>query len=86
MSNVSSRGLLLAAMIGALGSGAAAALAAERPPNIVLIVADDQGWTDFGFMGHKVVQTPRLDRGTRRVLAGLRGSCRRPRAVIIICE
>jgi uncharacterized sulfatase len=27
-----------------------------------MIVADDQGWTDFGFMGHKVVKTPCLDR------------------------
>src|SRR6185503_9963827 len=35
--------------------------AADRPPNVVMIVADDQGWTDFGFMGHKVVRTPRLD-------------------------
>src|SRR5258708_5506719 len=26
-----------------------------------MIVADDQGWTDFGFMGHPVVSTPRLD-------------------------
>lgn len=35
--------------------------AAEQPPNIVLIISDDQGWTDFGFMGHPVIQTPRLD-------------------------
>lgn len=35
--------------------------AGERPPNVVMIVADDQGWTDFGFMGHKIVKTPRLD-------------------------
>lgn len=35
--------------------------AAERP-NIVLIVADDQAYGDFGFMGHKQIQTPRLDR------------------------
>jgi uncharacterized sulfatase len=27
-----------------------------------LIVADDQGWTDFGFMGHEVVKTPHLDK------------------------
>jgi uncharacterized sulfatase len=32
------------------------------PPNVVLIVGDDQAWTDFGFMGHKVIETPRLDR------------------------
>jgi uncharacterized sulfatase len=36
--------------------------APERPPNVVMIVSDDQGWTDFGFMGHTVIQTPRLDR------------------------
>ena len=34
---------------------------AKKRPNIVLIIADDQAWTDFGFMGHKVVQTPTLD-------------------------
>lgn len=34
----------------------------ERPPNVVLIVSDDQAWTDFGFMGHEVIQTPHLDR------------------------
>ncbi len=36
--------------------------AEPKRPNIVLIVADDQGWTDFGFMGHPVVETPNLDR------------------------
>jgi len=33
----------------------------ERP-NVVLIIGDDVGWTDFGFMGSEVIQTPRLDR------------------------
>src|SRR5712691_2258597 len=37
------------------------AMSAERPQNVVMIVADDQGWTDFGFMGHPDVKTPRLD-------------------------
>ena len=31
-------------------------------PNIVLILSDDQAWTDYGFMGHEVVKTPNLDR------------------------
>jgi arylsulfatase A-like enzyme len=31
-------------------------------PNIVLILSDDQGWTDYGFMGHKHIQTPNIDR------------------------
>jgi arylsulfatase A-like enzyme len=35
--------------------------AAERPPNVVMIVSDDQAWTDFGFMGHPVIKTPHLD-------------------------
>lgn len=33
-----------------------------QQPNIVLIVSDDQAWTDYGFMGHPVIQTPNLDR------------------------
>ena len=28
------------------------------PPNVVLIIADDMGWTDFGFMGHPQIRTP----------------------------
>lgn len=35
--------------------------AAERP-NVVLIISDDQAWTDYGFMDHPVIQTPNLDR------------------------
>ena len=40
--------------------------AAEKPagerPNVLLILSDDQAWTDYGFMGHPVIQTPQLDR------------------------
>jgi len=36
--------------------------AAERPPNIVLIISDDHAWTDYGFMGHPHIKTPNLDR------------------------
>ena len=31
------------------------------PPNIVLVMADDQGWGDVGFRGHEILQTPVLD-------------------------
>lgn len=31
------------------------------PPNIVMIISDDQSWTDYGFMGHDVIETPHLD-------------------------
>lgn len=30
-------------------------------PNVVLIISDDQGFTDYGFMGHDIIRTPRLD-------------------------
>ncbi|WP_082126363.1 sulfatase family protein [Aurantiacibacter marinus] len=40
---------------------AEAALEQETPPNIVWIIADDQAYGDFGFMGHDIVQTPNLD-------------------------
>ena len=36
--------------------------AAAAPPNVVLILSDDQAWTDFGFMGHDTIKTPRIDR------------------------
>jgi uncharacterized sulfatase len=35
---------------------------AEAPPNIMLIVSDDHAWTDYSFMGHPHIRTPRLDR------------------------
>ena len=31
-------------------------------PNVVLIVLDDQGWSEFGCYGHPVVKTPHTDR------------------------
>lgn len=31
-------------------------------PNIVMIISDDQGWGDYGFMGHEAIETPHLDK------------------------
>ena len=56
----------LAAVLG--GSGAAA-----EPPNIVVIISDDQAWTDYGFMGHPTIHTPHLDRLAARSLVFERG-------------
>jgi arylsulfatase A-like enzyme len=42
--------------------GAPAENGASEPPNIVLIISDDQGYKDFGFMGSEIAHTPNLDR------------------------
>ena len=39
-------------------------LTAADKPNILLILSDDQAWTDYGFMGHKHIETPHLDKLT----------------------
>lgn len=41
---------------------AAAAPAAGRRPNVLVIISDDQGYSDFGFTGNPRVRTPALDR------------------------
>ncbi len=33
----------------------------QRPPNVIVLIADDAGYADFGFMGSQDMQTPNLD-------------------------
>jgi len=42
-------------------------------PNIVLIISDDQGWTDYSFMGHGHIRTPRIDQLASEGLTLTRG-------------
>lgn len=51
---------------------ASAAVAADRP-NVVMIVSDDQAWTDYGFMGHHAIETPHLDHLAAESLTFTRG-------------
>ena len=46
---------------------------ADDRPNVVMIISDDHAWTDYGFMGHKVVQTPNIDRLAKSSLTFRRG-------------
>lgn len=48
-------------------------VAAADSPNVLLIISDDQAWGDFGFMGHPVIQTPRLDRLASQSMVYTRG-------------
>ncbi len=57
-SGLTAGGMLLSDMLPALADGDNN----RQTPNVVLIISDDQRWTDFGFMGHPDIKTPRLDR------------------------
>ncbi len=51
----------------------ASSVFADDRPNIVLILSDDQAWTDYGFMGHPDIQTPNIDQLARQSLVFKRG-------------
>jgi len=57
------KGLLsLLAVSGWLALGGSGHGAESRPPNVLLLLADDQGWGDMSLHGGQRVQTPNLDR------------------------
>jgi arylsulfatase A-like enzyme len=41
--------------------GTASCSRQQKPPNVVLIVADDLGWSDVGYHGQRVMETPNID-------------------------
>jgi arylsulfatase A-like enzyme len=56
--------LLIGVFIGTLGSR----LDAADRPNIVLIMADDQGWGDMAYYGHPHLKTPHFDALSREAV------------------
>lgn len=60
------RSILFSCALLALAVPSVVLLADQRPPNIVMIISDDQAYTDFGFMGNQRVHTPHLDRLARQ--------------------
>lgn len=48
-------------------------LRAEAPPNVVLIISDDQGWRDYSGMGHPQIRTPHIDQLASESLVYTRG-------------
>lgn len=53
--------LLVLLLCSFCGLRSVAAVPAPRPPNVLVILADDQGWGDLGFNGNTSVATPHLD-------------------------
>ena len=54
-------GMLLVTGVAQAGTPVEKAYSAENL-NILLIISDDQGYGDFGFMGNTVLRTPQLDK------------------------
>jgi arylsulfatase A len=52
-------------LLAAAAAGVIPAAAAPRPPNVVLILADDLGWTDLACYGSDLHETPNIDRLAR---------------------
>jgi arylsulfatase A len=61
---------LAIAMAVAVSGGSSPAVAADRPRplNVILILMDDMGWRDVGFMGNTFAETPHIDALARRGL------------------
>ncbi|MEY2822139.1 MAG: Arylsulfatase, partial [Verrucomicrobiota bacterium] len=53
---------LLSALLALAGFASLPAAETKRPPNVIFILTDDQGWGDAKFAGHPYVKTPNLDR------------------------
>ena len=60
----------------------------RRPPNVVILFADDQGWKDAGYAGSDFYETPNLDRMAREGMSftcaySCAGNCAPSRACLI---
>lgn len=51
----------LAAVVGLLASAGSSTFAIEPRPNVIVIVTDDQGFSDVGFQGCREIPTPHID-------------------------
>ncbi len=54
--------LLLSLLLTLLPTVMSSAIAADDRPNVLLILTDDQGYSDVGFNGNPIVNTPTLDK------------------------
>ena len=59
------------------GPALAAVPDSVSPPNVILVMSDDQGWGDTGYNGHPHLKTPHLDRLAADGLVFVAGTRRR---------
>jgi len=71
MNKLASRGAIAAA-VGILAATVAMAVggdevsgSANRRPNVLLMIADDMSWKDWGVYGNKFVKTPHIDKAAK---------------------
>ncbi len=55
------RRAFLGTSLGSVAAGFVPQRAAAQPPNVVLILTDDQGWFDLGVHGNPHIETPMID-------------------------
>lgn len=56
-------------------------ISAQKPvkrPNIIFVLADDLGWNDVGFTGNDFIETPNLDRMSKRSVRFMRAYASSP--------
>jgi arylsulfatase A-like enzyme len=80
--------LIPALLAVACAGGATAFAAPAKPPNIVLIFADDLGWKDVGYNGTDFYETPHLDQMAREGIVfhnayAAAGNCAPSRACLL---
>ncbi len=77
--------MAFSALVGGLANLATAETA--QPPNVLLILTDDQGWSTLGCYGGRIVDTPNLDRlateGARFTSAYVTSQCTPTRATLL---
>ena len=54
--------LLVISLVVIAGFSACNRSSRDDKPNIVLLISDDQSWSDYSFLGHEHIETPHLDR------------------------
>lgn len=57
-----SKPIIQAGILGLLASSGCTGEPVQKKPNVVIIIADDAGWNDFGAYGNPGVRTPNIDR------------------------